>query len=106
MAKIFIDGGRVAVGPELPLADRRSRRRRLARRERSELGDREVEAQTYIVECIIESEDQLSGVKLKREMVGPFKTFEEAHAFMMEPNTIDNYDHCSIHSIQKREKLT
>jgi hypothetical protein len=106
MAKVFIDGGRVAVEPELPLDHRRSRRRRIARREREQLGNREVEAvETFIVECIIESEDE-AGLKLDRKMVGPFFTFEAAHAWMMSPEVVPLYDSCLIHSIQKREKLT
>lgn len=71
------------------------------------MGDREVEAaEAFIVECIVKDEDEVLGLKLDRKMFGPFFTFEAAHAWMMEPDTVANYDTCLIHSIQKREKLT
>lgn len=71
------------------------------------MGDREVEAaEAFIVECIVKDEDEVLGLKLDRKMFGPFFTFEAAHAWMMEPDTVASYDTCIIHSIQKREKLT
>lgn len=71
------------------------------------MGDREMEAvETFIVECIIEDEDEVLGLKLDRKMFGPFFTFEAAHAWMMSPEVVPLYDTCLIHQIQKREKLT